>query len=395
MLSNQNMLILLIMIIAVPLLCSTSLLKLDHIYASIDSVTNTTSEKSIPVYMITTRGDLKFPDPVKKNDGYNNKYQFSDINQLKSECPAEIAIFVHGWGNDEFKAKERLDRVKMSLENNSYSIPLIGLSWPSDTSWPAAKLIAKENGPKLANFIIDYVDTCKHQYKKDTIVRLISHSLGARVLLSTLDYLNTNSTWNNNGYKIESVHLLGAAVDNEEVSKNPLDIDGNSTLKHAFGKAIQDEVIRFYNLFSPEDNMLQPKPFKPDNYIYEVYPSPFYENDLALGQSGKDPTIDIQNQVSTPPYYEINVQNQIPAIRNADAMEDKHYLLCSSGICEFTKKGNYDPGLCGGYILDPICRVGIGDNHGGYIGFRNLDNVNLLKDDGAMNIVVKNWESPK
>ena len=59
----------------------------------------------------------------------------------------------------------------MSLENNSYSSPLIGLSWPSDTLWPAAKLIAKENGPKLANFIIDYVDTCKHQQKKNSIVR--------------------------------------------------------------------------------------------------------------------------------------------------------------------------------------------------------------------------------
>ena len=394
MLLKQNNVILLIMTIVMSLLYSTSLLKLDTIYASTDSVTNTTSEKSIPVYMITTRGDFNFPVGESGN-GYNNQYQFGDINQLKNDCPTEIVIFVHGWGNDGFKSKERLDRVKMSLENNSYSSPLIGLSWPSDTLWPAAKLIAKENGPKLANFIIDYVDTCKHQQKKDSIVRLISHSLGARVLLSTLDYLNANSTWNNNDYKIASIHLLGAAVDNEEVSKNPLDIDGDSTLKHAYGKAIQDEVVRFYNLYSPEDNMLQPKPFKPDNYIYELYPSSFFENDLALGQSGKDTTIDTQDQVSTPPYYEINVQNQIPAIRNADAMEDKHYLLCFSGICEFTKKGDYDYGLCGGYIWDPICRVGIGDNHGGYIGFRNLDNVNLLEDNGVMNIVVKNWESPQ
>ena len=64
--------------------------------------------------------------------GYNNKYQFGDINQLKNQCPAEIAIFVHGWGIDKFKAKESLDRVKMSLENNNYSIPLIGLSWDSN-----------------------------------------------------------------------------------------------------------------------------------------------------------------------------------------------------------------------------------------------------------------------
>ena len=379
--------------ITVSLLYSISPLKLDNIYSSTDPVTDTTSETSIPIYMITTRGDLTVP-VGEQGDGYNGNYQFGDINELKTQCPAEISIFVHGWGNNEFKAKERLDRVKMSLENNSYSIPLIGLSWDSDKEWEYAKSIAKENGPKLAKFIIDYIDTCKHQHNKDTNIRLISHSIGARVILSTLENLHTNPTWNNNDYQISSVHLLGAAVDNEEVSKNPLDIDGDSTIKHAYGKAIQEEVIRFYNLYDPEDNMLQPKPFKPDNYIYEVYPS--FENDLALGQSGKDTTIAIQDQVSTPPYYEINVQNQIPAIRDADAMKDRHYLLCfsSSGICEFTKKGNYDYGLCGGYIWYPICRVGIGDNHGGYIGFRNLDNVNLLEDDGAMNIVVKNWRNP-
>jgi hypothetical protein len=386
MLSNKNGIILLIVIIAVSLLYSISLLKLDNIYASTDSVTNATSEKSIPIYMITTRGDLNFPIGESGN-GYNDKYQFGDINQLKSQCPAEIAIFVHGWGLDEFKAKERLDRVKMSLENSNYSIPLIGLSWESNKLWDQAQIIAKENGPKLANFIIGYIDTCKHQHNKDTNIRLMSHSMGARVILSTLDNLHTNPTWNNNDYKIASVHLMGAAVDNEEVSKNPLDIDGDATIKHAYGKAIQDEVFRFYNLYNPEDNMLQPQPFKQDGYIYEFYP--FFENDLALGQSGRDATIDTQDQVSTPPYYEINVQNQIPAIRNADAMEDLHYLYCGFTICEKALPGNYDLGLCGGFTGDYVCKVGIGDNHLGYMGFRDSNNINQLKDDGAINVVVE------
>lgn len=89
----------------------------------------------------------------------------------------------------------------MSLENSSYSIPLIGLSWDSNRDWNEAKIIAKENGPKLANFIIDYIDTCKNQHNKNTEIRLMSHSLGARVLLSTLDNLHTNPTWNNNDLK--------------------------------------------------------------------------------------------------------------------------------------------------------------------------------------------------
>lgn len=386
----RGAIILLIVIIAVSSFYSISLLKLDNIYASTDSVTNTTSEKSIPVYMITTRGDLNFPIGESGN-GYNDKYQFGDINQLKNQCHAEIAIFVHGWGNDEFKAKERLDRVKMSLENSNYSIPLIGLSWDSNKLWDEAKIIAKENGPKLANFIIGYIDTCKHQHNKDTTIRLMSHSIGARVLLSTLDDLHTNPTWNNNDYKIASVHLMGAAVDDEEVSKNPLDIDGDSAIKHAYGKAIQDEVVRFYNLYNPEDNVLQPQPFQQDGYIYQIYP--FFENDLALGQSGRDTTIATRDQVSTPPYYEINVQNQILAIRNADAMEDLHYLYCGFTTCAVTLAGSYDFGLCGGFTSSYVCKVDIGDNHGGYIGFRDSNNINQLKDDGAINIVVKNWKN--
>jgi hypothetical protein len=128
MLSRKRYIILVVLILG-SLLYSINLLKLDTVYAN--TIMNTTSEISLPVYMITTRGDLNFPVDESDN-GYNNQYQFGDINQLKSECPAEIAIFVHGWGLDKVKAKERLDRVKMSLENNSYSIPLIGLSWESN-----------------------------------------------------------------------------------------------------------------------------------------------------------------------------------------------------------------------------------------------------------------------
>jgi hypothetical protein len=38
---------------------------------------------------------------------------------------------VHGWALNETQAKERFDRVKLSLENknNSYIIPIVGYSW--------------------------------------------------------------------------------------------------------------------------------------------------------------------------------------------------------------------------------------------------------------------------
>ena len=51
--------------------------------------------------------------------------------------------------------------------------------------------------------------------------------------------------------------------------------------KSAYGQAIQDEVINFYNLFSSKDNMLRA--------IYQYHSLPIYptfESDFALGQSG-------------------------------------------------------------------------------------------------------------
>jgi hypothetical protein len=223
-----------------------------HTASAAESTATATTKTTIPVYEITTRGILYKPWQGVSGSGYAGKYPLLDINNLYSTCPNETAIIVHGWPLNESQAKERFDRVKMSLENNNYSIPIVGFSWPSDTVWVGAKFIAKDNGPKLANFTFSLMNTCKHQHNKDVKIRLIGHSLGARVILSSLDILHSNPEWNSTGFKIASVHLLGAAVDNEEVSKNPQDILSDQTnwgsVKSNYGEAIEKEVGKFYNL---------------------------------------------------------------------------------------------------------------------------------------------------
>ena len=62
------------------------------------------------------------------------------------------------------------------------------------------------------------------------------------------------------------------------------------TAKSFYGGAIQDEVIKFYNLYNTRDKVLGPNsvsPFSP----FQVYPS--FEGDLVLGQNGsqKNPQI--------------------------------------------------------------------------------------------------------
>jgi pimeloyl-ACP methyl ester carboxylesterase len=342
----------------------------DKVWAS------TTAAEDISTYMITTRDFQDYPEGVN-DSGFNNNYQFNNISQLFESCPAEVVFFVHGYDNNNENAKEQLDRVKISLEHNNYTdISLIGYSWPSDTGftpegWIKAKQLSIDEGKKLAEFILNYIDTCQQEFNKKSEVRLIGHSLGGRLILSTLNTLNNNQTWNDNGYQISSVHLLGAAVDNEEISKNQLDITNdwtnwNTVKTIAYGNAIEKQVINFYNLYSSEDNIFQPNfifPFFP----YQIYPSA--EGDWALGQSGYQ-TIPYDIVLSLPKNYnQINVQNELPP------------------LCDSDGNGKIDE------TFYPNSAIRIGDNHGGYLGFRNSIANTTLLDDGAMDIVVYNWKN--
>lgn len=69
--------------------------------------------------------------------------------------------------------------------------------------------------------------------------------LGTGVILNTLASLDTNQECNNNNFKIDSIQLVGAAVDNEEVSKRAYDT-GDSTYddREVYGGAIERQVIK-------------------------------------------------------------------------------------------------------------------------------------------------------
>lgn len=288
--------------------------------------------------------------------------------------PNKTAIYIHGYGvnGKTFASEDASDifkRVKMSLGNND-SITVIGFNWDSNIlakakSWEIAKDVAKKNGLKLAQFIVDYKNKCP-----DTDIRLIAHSLGARVTLSSLDILHNHPEWNDKNYTIKSVHLLGAAVDNEEVTKNPFDIVKDplngyiinviemkypiilDKIKYSYGQAVEDEVEYFYNLYNPKDDSLE--------WFY-----PLNENkDSALGLNGSEKGISLPSN-----YREKNVQSEIKPFCDADG----------DNSCDYP------------YNIVLYSRPTEGDNHFGYIGF--MDTNGTLKDNGVMDEVVKNWES--
>jgi hypothetical protein len=200
---------------------------------------------------------------------------------------------------------------------------------------------------------------------------LIAHSLGSRIVLSSLDTLNENQEWNNQNFTIASVHLLGAAVDNEEVSKDPWDIVKDATndesykninifamedpitlkgVKAAFGEAIEDEVRNFSNLYSSKDDSLE--------WFYPMMEG----NDTALGQTGAEYGISLPSN-----YKERDVKDNITALCDANG----------GNSC------NFPYNIVLGAIAD------VGDNHFGYEGFRDTNGT--LKSNGAMDVVIEDW----
>jgi len=342
------------------------------------------------VSVISTRGHFdQIGNAVPSKPSYEpSPFDFGSIG-----CSQETIIYIHGvWTAkdrvDEVNirmfenAPEIFDRLRLSLETVGYKFPVIGFSWDSDTEisadgWDKAIKIAKNNGPKLAQFVLDLQENCPQ-----TKIRFIAHSLGARVVLSSLHALNNNVIWNDNKFKIESVDLLGAAIDDDEVSKNSLDVISSNGLKSAYGKVIEKQVANFYNLFDSEDDALEPGAigwyFPSCAYLFyscfnllenqPVY-YPYFEQDLALGQSGLQSEISPSDRPRN--YMDISVSQQIPNFSDADA----------DGECDLT--------------FNQKCTINNkGDNHLGYVGFRDLSNNNTVKNNGAIDIVVNTFRNP-
>jgi len=276
-------------------------------------------------------------DYVYSSDLANNSNS-KEYNQLSCPPKKEIAIYIHGVWTDERSANEQFNRTAISLASNYYSIPLIGFSWDSNTpinkdGWETAKNIAERNGPKLAQFVIDFKNKCR-----DTDIRFLAHSLGAAVVKSALASLSSNQEWNDKGgLDITSVHLLGAAIDRSSVA-------GNTT----FGNAIDKVVGDFHNLRNSEDNMLE--------YVYR-----YVEVSDALGLLGISHSLPLPKN-----YFETEVNSEIPPIQDVD--------------------GNNKLDCFDFFVILP------GDNHCGYIGARGFPPFeNIPRNDGAIDIVIQDW----
>ena len=102
---------------------------------------------------------------------------------------------IHGLRNDNAGAVAKVKLAKNRLRNLGYSHPVVGFSYDSNTTGAhlikhakkalaVGQSIAKKNGRNLGKFIEDF----KKENPK-TKIRLMGHSLGSQVILSTIEYL--------------------------------------------------------------------------------------------------------------------------------------------------------------------------------------------------------------
>ena len=203
--------------------------------------------RHVNILRISTRGyyDLSAGVKLKKNSYYlYPKKSFEKLNGKK-----EIVIMVHGLRNDKKGAIEKVILAKRRLKKLGYVHTVIGFSYDSNTKGAHLKKseahalrvgqkIAKQNGYNLSRFIIDF-----KKKNPNTRIRLIGHSLGTEVILSTIKKLATNPKNNN---IIECVYFFGSSLENNFAQPNK---SGK-----ALQKIVKNKVINYY---CPTDEVLR------------------------------------------------------------------------------------------------------------------------------------------
>jgi hypothetical protein len=197
-----------------------------------------------PIPRISTRGyyDLTNGTTLKKNPYYfYPKKDFQKIIDSK-----ELTIMIHGLQNDNAGAVAKAVIARNKLRRLGYVHPVIGYSYDSNTTGAhllayakhalsVGQMIAKKNGRNLATFVKDF-----KSISPKTKIRLMGHSLGSQVILSTVERLATHHQ-----NIIESAHFFGASIKSDVPSSKKY-----GTLLH---KVIKGKIVNYY---SPTDDVL-------------------------------------------------------------------------------------------------------------------------------------------
>lgn len=242
------------------------------------------------VPVVSTRGHFDDDGSHTAGHGWYDYDTDGTVPGIDAGCVSDTTVMVHGWwkkgdsSEAEAAAEDKFEECDAELDGDGYWGEVVGYSWDNDVDsdawnygWSTAKDVAEKNGYKLAQFLLDYKAAC------GGTVRLVGHSLGARVIFSALSVLDGSSYWNDHGYGLQSVHLIGAAVDNEY-----------PTLEYEPGYyGVRNQTDATYNYHSQEDSTL--------DWAYSSF-----EWDQALGETGAE-----SGNTPAPNYTDLDVTNQV------------------------------------------------------------------------------------
>lgn len=194
---------------------------------------------------ISTRGyyDLTYGKTIKNNSYF--LYPKKEFEKLVGS--KELVIMIHGLRNNNAGAIAKVILAKNRLSHLGYHYPVIGFSYDSNTTGAhlskhakralsAGQVIAQKNGRNLALFIEDFKTA-----SPKTKIRLIGHSLGSQVILSTVENLAKKKHVG----IIESVYFFGASITS--------DVPSSKKYGPLLDKVIRGKII---NYFSPTDEVL-------------------------------------------------------------------------------------------------------------------------------------------
>lgn len=160
------------------------------------------------------------------------------LDEKLSAEPDETAVFVHGWLANRRAALGRMSMMRYNLRKVGYEGDVVGFTWDSEEiahRWKLGRRIAERNGPKLAQFVVDY----REETGGD--VRLVSNSLGARVVLEAVRSLYRSGM----NDAVDSLSMMGAAADSDSVA-----VDGR------YGEALAEAVGETHNYWIEHDGIL-------------------------------------------------------------------------------------------------------------------------------------------
>ena len=196
---------------------------------------------------ISTRGyyDLTHGKTIKKNSYF--LYPKKEFEKLIGS--SELTIMIHGLRNDKAGAIAKVVLAKNRLRYLGYAFPVIGFSYDSNTTGAhlkkhvkralaAGQKIAEKNGRNLSLFIQDFKSA-----SPKTRIRLMGHSLGSQVILSTIEHLAKKKQ--NNGM-IDSVYFFGASITS--------DVPSSKKYGQLLDKVIKRKIVNYY---SPTDEVLK------------------------------------------------------------------------------------------------------------------------------------------